>query len=115
VSGIAWTGIQSPRGETKTVNGRTEQEKTPEGRLAAVAKSLAIRMETKYRQSGVGPSQPDYADYRDAFRPYLQRELLLARIEEARHTSAARITARVEELARELRECEKQLPKEDRL
>jgi hypothetical protein len=100
----------------KTVNGRTEQEKTPEGRLAAVARSLAIRMEKKHRQSGgVGPREPDYADFRDAFRPYLQRELLLARIDEARHTNARAITARVEELARELRECEESIPKEDRL
>jgi hypothetical protein len=97
------------------MNGRKLEENTPEARLAAVARSLMIKMESKYLKSGVGPKEPDYADFREALRPYVRRELLLARIDEARKTAATAITSRVKELAAELHECEKLIPKEDRL
>lgn len=97
------------------MNGRTQNENTPEGRLAGVARSLVIKMEDRHNKSRVGPREPDYADFREALRPYVQRELLLARIDEARKTAATAVTARVKELATELMECEKLLPKEDRL
>jgi hypothetical protein len=94
------------------MNGRTHQEDTPEGRLAAVARSLMIKMEDRHNKSRVGPREPDYADFREALRPYVQRERVLAQIEEARKTS---VTARVKELASELAEWEKLIPEEDRL
>lgn len=97
------------------MNGRTHEEETPEGRLAAAARSLAIKMEDRFHKTHAGPSEPDYADYREALRPYVRRELLLARIDEARKTASAAITSRVKELALQLMECEMQIPKEDRL
>lgn len=56
-----------------------------------VAAALCVQMET-----------PGYVDFREALRPFVQRELLRARIHEARQTSGAILTARVKELAREL-------------
>ena len=50
-----------------------------------------------------------------SLRPYVRRELLLARIDEARKKHSVALTARVRELANELAECEKQIPKEKRL
>lgn len=99
----------------RAMNGRTHEERTPEARLAAVARSLMIKMESAHHKTGVGPKEPDYADFRETFRPYILRELLLARIDEARKNAAVVITSRVKELAAELHECEKLLPKEDRL
>ena len=97
------------------MNGRIDLEETPEGRLAAVAVSLAKQMLADFEKTAAGPSSPDYADYRDALRPYVRRELLLARIDEARKKHSVALTARVRELANELAECEKQIPKEKRL
>lgn len=84
------------------MNGRIGAEDTPEGRLAAVAKTLMVKMEEQYRHNRVGPKEPDYADFREAFRPFIQRELLRARIEEARKLGGRTITERVKELAKEL-------------
>ena len=77
------------------MNGRINHDDTPEGRIAAVARSLCIQMQKDKRE-------PDYADFRDALRPFLKRELLNARIDEARKNSGLRLTARVRELAAEL-------------
>jgi len=75
------------------MNGRVHHDETPEGRIAAVARSLCVQMKQKLKR------EPDYADFRDVLRPFLQRELLNARIDEARKTSGAALTARVKELA----------------
>ncbi len=77
------------------MNGRVHHDDTPEGRMAAVARSLCIQMKNSLRE-------PDYADFRDVLRPFLQRELLNARIDEARKTSGRALTQRVRELAKEL-------------
>jgi len=84
------------------VNGRVHAEDTPEGRIAAVCKSLMTQMAEKYRKGRSGPSAPDYADFREVLRPFIQREILNARIDEARMTSGRILTARVKELAAEL-------------
>lgn len=78
------------------MNGRVHHDDTPEGRLAAVAKSLCLQMDDKFKRV------PDYADFRDAMRAFVQREILNARIEEARLVSGRALTARVRELAAEL-------------
>jgi hypothetical protein len=97
------------------MNGRIRAEETPEGRIAAVARSLAIEIEERHARTGSGPTEPDYADYREALGPYIRRELLLARIEEARKCLSLHLTARVAELAAELAEIESGLPLEHRL
>lgn len=86
------------------MNGRIEYEATPEGRLAAVAKITLLRAAEAKRQ-------PDYADFRDALRPFVERELILARIEEARKAAGIRLTDRVKELAKELAEVNARIPK----
>jgi hypothetical protein len=96
------------------MNGRASSEDTPEGRLAAVARSLAMKMETQFNKTGQGPAVPDYADYRRALAPFLRRELLLARIDEARKTSSTALTTRMKELAGELYECDVDIAKVDR-
>ena len=78
------------------MNGRIHHDETPEGRIAAVARALCIQMEKKLQR------EPDYADFRDVLRPFLQRELLNVRVDEARKTSGLALTARVKELAEEL-------------
>jgi hypothetical protein len=85
-------------------------EVTPEGRLATVARELALAMKLHHRETHTGPEEPDYADYREALRPYVQKELLLARIDEARKSSAAALTMRMFELDHQLAECDKLIP-----
>jgi len=89
-----------PRGAK--VNGRINHDDTPEGRIAAVCKSLMLQMENRHNKTGVGPSVPDYADLRDVLKPFVERELLNARIDEARKNSGVILTARVKELAAQL-------------
>ncbi len=91
------------------MNGRVHEDQTPEGRLAAVARSLAIKMSDRYQKTGFGPREPDYADFREVFRPYIHRELILAKIEEARKTQAERLTSRMRELTVELLLVDKQI------
>jgi hypothetical protein len=92
----------------KKMNGRIEELDTPEERLAAVARSLAIQMEKLNRT-------PDYADYRDALRPFILRELLLTRIDEARKGCGRGLTGRIQELDVELKKLTKMLPDRYRL
>jgi hypothetical protein len=89
------------------MNGRIHHDPTPEGRLAAVCRSLMTQMDTRHRKTRVGPAEPDYADFREALRPYVRREILIARIDEARKSAGARLTSRVAELADELFEVDK--------
>jgi hypothetical protein len=80
------------------VNGRINADATAEGRLAAVAKSLCYQMQQKLKRD------PDYADFRDVLRPFVLRELLMARVDEARKLHGAQLTVRIAELSRELAE-----------
>jgi hypothetical protein len=80
------------------VNGRIKHDETPEGRIAALARSLCLQMAEEQKATGRGPTEPDYADFRDVLRPFIQLELLRARIDEARKTSAHSLTARMREL-----------------
>jgi hypothetical protein len=82
------------------MNGRVHHEDTPEGRIAAVAKSLCIQMDKKLKR------EPDYADFRDVLRPFIKKEILNARIEEARMQSGRVLTARVKELVAEIEALE---------
>lgn len=86
------------------MNGRTHAEETPEGRLAAVARSLGDQMIKKFNR------YPDFADFRQVFKPFIEKELLLARIAEARKLGSKQLTERMKELTRELHEAEKALP-----
>lgn len=80
------------------MNGRISHDDTPEGRIAAVVRSLCIQMDRKLSR------EPDYADFRDALRPFLKRELLRARIDEVRKMSGRALTERMRELDKEWRE-----------
>lgn len=70
------------------MNGRTYQEKTPEARIAAAARSLMVKM------AGFS-NTPDYADFRDALGPYVELEIVQAKIQEAQLSSTMQ---RVKEL-----------------
>jgi len=80
------------------MDGRIASEPTPEGRLAAVVLSVFIQMRDHEKKD------PDYADYRDALRPFLHREIILARMKDVRHATGAIMTTLTAELARELTE-----------
>jgi|SRR6267378_2939521 len=98
------------------MNGRTHHEElTPEGRLAIVVRALVLKLAEQHRNTRVGPREPDYSDFREALRPYVRRELLFARIDEARKTAATALTGRMKELAAELLACELDIPPEDRM
>jgi hypothetical protein len=92
------------------VNGRKKAEETPEGRIAAVAESLRREFEKAYRERGNdGPTEPDYADFREALRPYIHREMVVFAIKRVRKSSAKALTDIVKELAEELRQWEIQI------
>jgi predicted metal-binding protein len=80
---------------------------TPEGLLASVAMSLCDQFGDRHAREGCGPKHPDVADFREAFRPYLERELLRARIDEARQSHAVMLTGRMRELDEKLRALDK--------
>jgi hypothetical protein len=77
--------------------------KTPEDRISAVARTLAYKMHSELGRV------PDYADFRAGLRPYIRRELVLARIDEARTIGASNMTARIRILNGELMEIEKSM------
>jgi len=87
------------------MNLRIDYEPTPEGRLAVVARIAMTHVMEAHRE-------PDYADFRDALKPFVERELILARIDEARKASGLRLTNRVAELAKELLKVNARIPKD---
>lgn len=96
--------------------GRLEYEDTLEGILAAVAEDLRIKMLNRYYQrGGKGPKEPGFADFREAFRPWVRRGIVLAKIEYVRRHGTNMLTLSVSELATELAECEKDIPPEYRI
>lgn len=64
------------------MNSRIIGEETPEGRIAAVVKTLIAEMREKFRKRIPEYREPDYADLRDAIKPYLELEICRARIAE---------------------------------
>jgi hypothetical protein len=82
--------------------------KTPEDRIAAVARTLTHKMYEEHSRL------PDYADFRQALKPFIQREMVLARIDEARVSGSSFITSRVKALTRELMAIESALPEDHR-
>lgn len=96
------------------MNGKIAYQDSPEGRLAAVAVVLMEQFEDRHAKTGVGPSKPDVADIREAIRPYIQRELIRARIDEAERGISVKGNRRTE-LVRELYEWERLIPEEYRL
>jgi hypothetical protein len=90
------------------MNGRsTDEDAMPVERIAAVARSLQLKHDPHSRT-------PDYADYVAGMRVYVKKELILARIDEARICGGLAMTARIAELAILLAECEKAIPAESR-
>lgn len=72
------------------------QDDTPEGRIATLARALCRQMRKKF------DLDPDTADFCEVLRPFIQRELILARVDEARKTSGRILTERARELQKEL-------------
>lgn len=60
---------------------RTDHEKTPEGRIAAVAFDILDETVVNYAKTGSGPKLPDRADFRDGLKLYVEREILQAKLE----------------------------------
>lgn len=81
------------------MNGRIYREATPEGRIAAAARSLMLKM-------GPFRNTPDYADFRDALGPYIEREILKAQFDEAQRSGTFH---RVMELRDKLTAIEKEI------
>lgn len=82
--------------------------------LAVIARWLPVQMAEDHKcNGGIGPVAPDYADFRDAFKPYIRRGMILARLEETKRTPPSpRTVVRVLELTKELAEVEVQIRKE---
>lgn len=64
---------------------RLTAEETPEGRIAAACRILVDEMRRR-----VVPTYPDIADFREHLRPFIQREILLAELDEARRPAVTR-------------------------
>lgn len=106
--------MERPFFKFKPMNGRFVHEESPEGRLAAIAVSIAIAFSDRHAKTGNGPSARDVADLRDALRPYVQRELLRARLDEFERNHNGR-NSRRSALIKQLYECEAKIPAEHRL
>jgi hypothetical protein len=94
---------------------RMQGTKTPWGRIAVAVEHHARGLRNEYRATKAGAERPDYADIGAMLEPYVKRELLLARIDEARKSSGEALTKRIMDLAKELLDIEATLPPEDRL
>jgi hypothetical protein len=74
-----------------------------EERLAAVAVSL------RWRLTNLLHHEPDYADFRDAFRPYVRIEILVARLDALRTPHVDR-DKKVREIVQELADMQFETP-----
>jgi hypothetical protein len=90
---------------------RYDEEKTSEARLAAVVMLLLKRVEQRNIREGTA-HMVDYADLEEHLRPFVQRELLNARLDElhtnryhARHV----MDERQEQLQRELYDVQREI------
>lgn len=92
------------------MNGRTKNEPTPAGRIAAVVMSHAVRVWNHRHGIGNGPDPCDYADVAKAICPFMNVELLRAEVKGARRFTGRALTDVMRELERELEEAEKALP-----
>jgi hypothetical protein len=93
------------------VNGRILQEETPEGRLAAVVKTLFLEMRRKFANRLPEYREPDYADIRDTIKPFLDREICAARLKEAEWNRTLDFReVRIRELTQELLKLTERLP-----
>jgi hypothetical protein len=79
------------------------EELTPWGRLASVAESTLVSCQ-------VSGEPPTAAKFSTALEPYVRVEIIFARIEEARRTYTAILTARMEELHAELLVANRSIP-----
>lgn len=87
---------------------RYEGSETVEGRLAAVVMELLHSFEDRNRRENRSDIV-DYVDVATALRPYVQKEIVFARIEEVREVrneSRNRLVARETTLLRELADLE---------
>lgn len=64
------------------MDSRIFEESTPEGRIAAAARLIATKMIDAFPDRHPMFQYPDYADLREGLRPYIQREILFAKLEE---------------------------------
>lgn len=93
------------------MNGRINQEETPEGRLAAVVKTLLLEMRRKFGHRLPEYREPDYADIREAIKPFLDREICAAKLKEAKWNRTLDFReVRIRELEQELRSINARMP-----
>jgi hypothetical protein len=81
----------------------TSEGSTSLKRIAAAARHVQLKDDPQSRT-------PDYADYEAGMRAVVEKELILARIDEARMCGGLAVTARMAELAILLAEWEKLIP-----
>jgi hypothetical protein len=86
------------------MTGRIEDAQTPEGRLAAVCRTLMLRMEREALRRHAGPAaaEPDYADFRDTLRPFIKRELINALLDELQNYESPEAVFRRRDLRQQL-------------
>jgi hypothetical protein len=75
----------------------------PVERLAAFTKLFTMHFKATYGR------EPDFADYRDAQRPILEKELLLARAKQARALSSAAMREVMTDISIKLLDVEKEI------
>jgi hypothetical protein len=94
---------------------RFRGQTTGHGRLAVIVIEHRSAVREQFRKTQAGPEDIDIRDTDQALRPYFLRELVLDRIDQARKQAGRSLTERMEELAKELADVEREIPPEDRL
>jgi hypothetical protein len=101
--------------ENERMNGRIHNAITATKRIAAAARSIQTQMQKSLTSVEKLRDVPDYTDYEKKLDPWVRRELVIARIDQAKTDAAKDLTKTIMELAEELAEIEKELPSEYRL
>lgn len=78
------------------MNGRIHNELTPESRIAAAIKTLQLKFYARFKHRNPEYRIPDYADYRDHLKPFIDRELAAARLDELLTTGKPVAIRRIE-------------------
>lgn len=94
------------------MNGSSTAKGSTTEQVVEVIDSLIRSIYEEFRKTDQGLRRiPDKADIRQAIKPFIERGELMARVDEARKTSAAALTARMVELLGELIKVEGEIPK----
>lgn len=92
------------------MNGRTKEEPTAAGRIAAVVISHAANVWKRRMGKGNGPEVCDYADVSQAIAPFMEVERIKAEVNGVRKFAGQALTDAMRKLEKELAEALRACP-----